>query len=242
MNNIVKFKNVKVSFKNVDFFNNLNIEFPKEKMIAIIGKSGAGKTTLVNCILKGTHYQAGEIYLFGENIKTTKNKWKNLISKVAYITQEPNLIQTDSVYNNIKRSFRNYDNWFYKIFNLLSKKEEEFIFQTLNKLNILQKAFERVENLSGGEKQRVEICKAIVQKCQLLIADEPTSNLDYETSQIVMQDIKKVNESENLSVLVIIHDLKLAYQYFEYFLIVKNQNISLVKKEELTFEQLVKLI
>ncbi|UUD36205.1 ATP-binding cassette domain-containing protein [Mycoplasmopsis citelli] len=242
MNNIVEFKNVKVSFKNEDFFKNINLSLPKEKMIAIVGKSGAGKTTLVNCILKGTPIESGDIYLFNQNIKTTKNNWKRLISNVAYMTQEPNLIQGDSVYSNVKRSFRNYKNWFYKLLSLLSKKDEEFLFETLNKLNILQKAFQRVETLSGGEKQRVELCKAIIQRSQLLIADEPTSNLDYEMSQKVIEDIKKVNQIEKISVLVIIHDLKLAYKYFDYFLIIKNQKISLIKKDNLTFNTLVKLI
>lgn len=242
MNNVIEFQNVTIKVDNKEFFKDLNLAIPKNKMVAIIGKSGAGKTTLINTIVRGLPITRGDIKLLNESIKCSKKKWKKLILNVAYITQEPNLVETDSVYANVKRSIRSYSNKFFEFFSIITKKQQNEIYETLESLNILDKTFLRAQQLSGGEKQRVEIAKALIQKAKVLLADEPTSNLDFQTAENVIKSLKEISFKFDLSPIVVIHDLNLAYEYFDFFVVVNNQKISTFIKESTSLLELKQMV
>ena len=99
------------------------------------------------------------------------------------------------------------------IFKIFPKEEKINALKALHKLDLSNKALQRVETLSGGEQQRVAIARALMQKPKILLADEPISSLDPKNSKIVMDDIKKINNDEGITVICNLHSLEVAKQY-----------------------------
>ena len=235
MENIIEINNVNLSYeKNINILENLNLKIPKNSMVAIIGKSGVGKTTLFNSLLNDLKIQNGEIKIFGKNIKSlTKKEWKNIINNIGFLSQKNNLIEFENVFSNIKKTFSNYKNWFYRLFEILTKKQKEDIFEKLNELNILDKLFTRIDQLSGGQQKKVEIAKLLCKKVEIILADEPTSNLDYQSSKIIFETLKNINLKYKTSVLVITHNLDFLKKYFDYIIFVDKNNTWIKPIEEI---------
>ncbi|ADE19482.1 phosphonate ABC transporter ATP-binding protein [Mycoplasma crocodyli] len=225
--NIVKLKDVSLKI-NDEFllYENFNLTINKGKMVAVVGQSGSGKTTVFKILTKYFLPTKGLVELFGSDIgKITKKEWKNIIKKVGFLSQKPNLIDSQNVFHNITKSFNNYKNWFYKLFNILTKQQKIKIFEVLDELKILNKSFVRVDELSGGQQQRVEIAKLLLKDVELILADEPTSNLDFKNSNDVLDLLRKLNQEKNISVIVNIHDLNLALEKFDEIIAIKNGKI-----------------
>ncbi|QJG67041.1 phosphonate ABC transporter ATP-binding protein [Mycoplasma phocoenae] len=228
---ILEIKNLSFNYsKNLKIFNDINLDIKKGEMVAIIGSSGVGKSTLFKLLVKSILPQSGIISLFGSNINEIKPKeWKKIIDKIGFLTQKPNLIISDSVFMNVKRSITQYKNNFYKLFSLITNEQKINIFKQLDDLNILSKAFYRVSDLSGGQQQRVEIVKLLVKNSELILADEPTSNLDRQTSQDVLDILKQLKKEKQLTILVNIHDLSFLKTHFDRVIGIKDNSIQLNK-------------
>lgn len=193
MNKIIDLKNITVCYNNnkEPVLDNINLEINKNEFIAIIGPSGVGKSTLFKVIINSLKPIKGKAKVLNQDLLKLSKKQKNqMLSKIGFLTQKPNLINTENVYNNITRSISQYKNIFYRIFNILSKEQKINIFTKLDELKILDKAFYKVSELSGGQQQRVEIAKLLVKNVELILADEPTSNLDHQTSLEVITLLK----------------------------------------------------
>ncbi|MDQ0568026.1 phosphonate ABC transporter ATP-binding protein [Mycoplasma yeatsii] len=233
MNKIIDLKNITVCYNNKKepVLDNINLEINKKEFIAIIGPSGVGKSTLFKVIINSLKPIKGTAEVLNQDLLKLSKKQKNqMLSKIGFLTQKPNLINTENVYNNITRSISQYKNVFYKIFNILSKEQKINIFTKLDELKILDKAFYKVSELSGGQQQRVEIAKLLVKNVELILADEPTSNLDHQTSLEVITLLKQIAKEK--TVLVNIHDLSLVKNNFDRVIAINNKTIVLDKKTE----------
>ncbi|MCE6115146.1 ATP-binding cassette domain-containing protein [Mycoplasmopsis agalactiae] len=158
-----------------------------------------------------------------------KKQKKSIMSRIGFLTQKPNLINTENVYNNITRSISQYKNWFYKLFSIITIEQKINIFTKLDELGILDKAFYKVSDLSGGQQQRVEIAKLLVKNVDLILADEPTSNLDRLTSLEVLSLLRKI-ANQGKTIIVNIHDLSLVKENFDRVIAIKNKTIVFDKK------------
>ncbi|MCE6061550.1 ATP-binding cassette domain-containing protein [Mycoplasmopsis agalactiae] len=158
-----------------------------------------------------------------------KKQKKSIMSRIGFLTQKPNLINTENVYNNITRSISQYKNWFYKLFSIITKEQKINIFTKLDELGILDKAFYKVSDLSGGQQQRVEIAKLLVKNVDLILADEPTSNLDRLTSLEVLSLLREI-ANQGKTIIVNIHDLSLVKENFDRVIAIKNKTIVFDKK------------
>lgn len=188
---MIKLKNIYKKFKYQKLFDDLNLEIPKNKLTFIVGKSGSGKSTLLNLIAGIDKPDKGKI-IFEANSKPL----------VDLIFQEFNLIQNLSVKNNIKIGNHIKGDDF-------SSTEFEQDIKNLDLKNEIQK--EKTKNISGGEKQRVAILRAITRKSSIILADEPTGNLDTTNSENIFNILKK--ESLSKTVVVVSHDLESAKKY-----------------------------
>lgn len=232
MNKVIELKEISVQYNNKSdlVLKDINLDIFQGELVAIIGPSGVGKSTLFKIIINSLRPVKGQVKVFDKDILKFNKKQKRLfISKIGFLTQTPNLIYTDNVYNNIIRSTSKYKNNFYKFFSILTRKQKIAIFEKLDELNILDKAFFKVSELSGGQQQRVEIAKLLIKDVELILADEPTSNLDKKTSIEVLKVLKNISK-QNKTILVNIHDLSLVKRYFDRVVAISNKQIVFDKK------------
>ena len=190
----------------INVINNTSIDFASNGLVAILGPSGCGKTTLLNVIGGLDKVNSGKIYVDGKKItkiRTSKlDKIRNL--NIGYIFQDYKLIENLSVFDNVAIVL--------KMLGIKDKKEiEKRVLYTLDKVNMLRYKKRPVTMLSGGERQRVGIARALVKNPKIIIADEPTGNLDSKNSIEIMNIIKKI--STDRLVILVTHEEELAKFY-----------------------------
>lgn len=200
-----KLENIYKSYDKEQTFvlNNLNFEVESGDFIAIIGKSGSGKSTLLN-LLSTVDTPSKGYYIFnGVNLsKLNDNKLAEFRNQsIGVVFQSYNLIEDYTVSENILLPL------------LFSpKKKQVDLNQILEMLGITDLVNKKVKLLSGGEQQRVSIARALITSPKLLLADEPTGNLDQENSDVIFNILKKLN-TEGITVIVVTHDLNLAKRF-----------------------------
>lgn len=197
MNKLISLKKVSRIYNNdISVLDNLNFECDIGDFVAIIGASGAGKTTLMNIIGRLDSKYSG-IYFF-ENEDVMKNKKIGRIgNEISFIFQNYNLIDRLTVYQNIKLS--------YTFKNYTLRNIDARINEVMMELSINELKNKKINTLSGGEKQRVAIARSMLIPSKLIIADEPTGNLDHGNAVIVMDILKKMCE-KNVTVILITHN------------------------------------
>jgi len=201
LNSEIRFENLSFKYKDDRKFNidNINLTFPKNKFVALIGPSGGGKTTVIDLLLKVYDYQKGEIYVDDCKLSNIKSEsWQN---KIAYVSQDPVVFNT-TIKNNLV--------WFNE------NASEEMLIEATKKAQIYDFVmsldeefdFEFKDNgsgLSGGQKQRLAIARALLSNANIVILDEATSQVDIESESKIYNLIKTL--SEDLTIIVIAHRL-----------------------------------
>lgn len=200
---MIKLVNVTKCFSdgsNVRYiFKNCNFEFKKGSTTAIVGRSGLGKTTLVKLILGITSLNEGDILVCGSSILDMKNLSKVRRRNIGCVFQNFNLISGFTVKENIllpRYFFENGENNINEICNTLGLSKE-----TLSK---------SIDKISGGEKQRVALARALINNPEILIADEPTGNLDADNEQNIIELLKRINEELGITIITVTHSDKVA--------------------------------
>ena len=200
---MIKLVNVTKCFSdgsNVRYiFKNCNFEFKKGSTTAIVGRSGLGKTTLVKLILGITSLNEGDILVCGSSILDMKNLSKVRRRNIGCVFQNFNLISGFTVKENIllpRYFFENGENNINEICNTLGLSKE-----------MLSKS---IDKISGGEKQRVALAGALINNPEILIADEPTGNLDAANEQNIIELLKRINEELGITIITVTHSDKVA--------------------------------
>lgn len=190
----------------IHIINNTSLELEDKGFVAILGQSGSGKTTLLNAIGGLDKVNKGKIYINGKKITkrraNTVDKIRNL--NIGYIFQDYKLIENMSVFENVAISLR--------MIGLKNKKEiQKRVNYVLEAVNMYRYRNRPAGMLSGGEKQRVAIARAIVKNPSIVIADEPTGNLDSKNSLEIMNIIKAISKEK--LVILVTHEVDLANFY-----------------------------
>ena len=200
---MIKLVNVTKCFSdgsNVRYiFKNCNFEFKKGSTTAIVGRSGLGKTTLVKLILGITSLNEGDILVCGSSVLDMKNLIKVRRRNIGCVFQNFNLISGFTVKENIllpRYFFENGENNINEICNTLGLSKE-----------MLSKS---IDKISGGEKQRVALARALINNPEILIADEPTGNLDADNEQNIIELLKRINEELGITIITVTHSDKVA--------------------------------
>lgn len=205
---LLELENINKSYKSGDkvtvVHKDLNLSINKGELIAVTGKSGCGKTTLLN-ILAGIDYPDSGKYIFeGKevNIRNTNDGTKFRRNRIGMVLQHFALVNDFSVYENIELGLWESG---------LSKREcEKRVNEVLERLDIIDLKKQYPANLSGGEKQRTAIGRAIVANPSLVLADEPTGSLDGETEKGIIRLISDLNKNMGMTFVIVTHDLEIA--------------------------------
>ncbi|MGY6172409.1 ATP-binding cassette domain-containing protein [Candidatus Mycoplasma pogonae] len=237
--NFLKMQGVAISFNSDDYnylIQDINLKLNSNSPIALIGPSGSGKSTLLESLLNLSQIKKGDLIFNNVKINENKNKkvQKVFFRKIAFLNQRNNLLADDNVYNNVRRSITTYKNFLYKLFNIITKSQHNLILETLQQFGLLNKAQTLISELSGGEAQRVEIAKLMLEKPQIILADEPTTSLDPFNSELIILEIFKLAQQNNAILIVSLHDLNIVKKHFKNFLVIKNKQLILQPTSKLT--------
>lgn len=196
---ILSIKDVRISFGRRCILEGIDLEVASGAMVSISGKSGSGKTTLLSIISGLLKPESGEVLFKGEDIFSwsdfRRSRYRN--RKIGFIFQSFNLLPDISVYHNIL---------YPAILNPLSrdiKGEVEYLIQCLDIKDVKD---QYPSTLSGGEKQRAAIGRALVNRPEIILADEPTGNLDEKTGKSVFAILNEINKKDGIIVIVATHD------------------------------------
>ena len=211
----IKVENLKFSIDKKEILKDISFEVPKGSFVGIIGPNGCGKSTLLKNIYRLYKPNSGRIIL--DNKDLSKMKDKDCAKEIAVLAQESNS-QFDFTVEQIVKMGR----YPYKsVFEDYSKSDIQMVKDMLEKVGLNNYSHRSFSNLSGGEKQRTLIARALVQNTDFLILDEPTNHLDI-GYQIQLMDLIK---SLNITTLSAIHDMNLASMYCDYLIVMKDGQI-----------------
>lgn len=186
---MIKFDYVNKKYeKDIVALNNINLHIQKGEFVFITGPSGAGKSTITRLILKEVDPDSGKIFLDGEDItKVSRRKIPYIRKSVGVVFQDFRLLSNRTVYENIE--------FVLDVSGLSSKEKRERIDEVLELVRLTNRAKAYPNELSGGERQRVSIARAIAIKPKVILADEPTGNLDPNTAWEIIKYFEEINKS-----------------------------------------------
>jgi len=218
---MITFNNVTFNYSNQPLFTNLNLQIADGEFVFLIGKSGSGKSTLLQMIYMDILPSEGSVQFDEYNSETIKKKSLPFLRrKLGIIFQDFKLLDDRNIYDNLAFVLR--------VTGTPRRLVKKKIIGALTDVGLTNKQKNMPNELSGGEQQRVAIARALVNDPTLIIADEPTGNLDPETSQDIMEILKKINR-RGTSVIFATHNYEL----------VKKSNARIIK---LTDGKAVKVI
>ena len=197
----------------------------KGEFVGVIGLSGAGKSTLLRCINRLINATAGEILvpsalLRGESngppidiLKLNAGDLRALRRKIGMIFQQFNIVKRLSVIENVLSGGLGYQPAVKSALRMFSREQRRHALVNLKRVGLLEYAYKRADELSGGEQQRVAIARTLMQEPAIILADEPVSSLDPTLSRVVLDILKRVCREDGITAVVSLHALELTRQY-----------------------------
>ncbi len=196
---MIQLRGVTKRYKETYALKNVNLDILSGEFVFLVGSSGAGKSTLIKMLYREEVPTCGTVYIGGINIANLENeKIPNLRRYMGIVFQDYKLLQNQTVYDNVAYVIRT--------LGMSSKEINARVMGALKVVGLSDRIKAKPTELSGGEQQRVSIARAIVNGPPLLIADEPTGNLDPKTSLEVMQILEQVNQQKGITIVVSTHD------------------------------------
>jgi iron complex transport system ATP-binding protein len=204
-------------YSSASVLNDICLELAQAEILGIVGPNGAGKSTLVKCINNILRPQRGSVMLDGQAISQMNQM--EIARQIGYVPQSAGHIFPTTVFDTVLMGRRPHASW------RSSPQDVNKVVEILELLEISDLAMRNVNELSGGEQQRVMLARALVQEANLLLLDEPTSNLDIKHQLEVLDTITRLVDERNLSVIMVIHDLNLASRYTDRVMMLKQGRI-----------------
>lgn len=226
----VKDVSFQYSRRRMPVLNNVNLTLEDGEIGILLGKNGSGKTTLLKNVLGVLAPQEGSIYYDGKPLQSLSKKER--AAAVAYVPQEIRFGDL-TVFDSVLLGRIAY-------FGLnASKSDYDAVDEILETMGVSALASRNINELSGGEKQKIAIARAMVQKPKLLVLDEPTGNLDVANEHLILEESKKIVKKTGVSILSSLHDLNSALAFGDKFFLMKEGRILYtVTKEEITEKML----
>src|SRR4030042_1583269 len=202
----------------------INLKIDSGEFVFIVGQSGAGKTTLLKLRTRESTPTTGRILLNDEDIfKIPSSKIPILRRKIGTVFQDFKLLLTRTVFENVAVPLE-----------VIAKSDSEIereVSEVLEKVTLIEKANSFPVQLSGGEVQRTAIARAIVSKPEILLADEPTGDLDPKTSQDVVELIEKINKEDKTTIIMATHNATIVKHFKKRVVVLKKGKIDKDQKE-----------
>jgi phosphonate transport system ATP-binding protein len=203
----------------------IDFQIEQGEFVCIIGLSGAGKSTLLRCVNRLIEASSGAILVprdlagLGANgaqadvLKLNTEGLRLFRRKVGMVFQQFNIVKRLSVIENVLSGGLGYQPTLRSVLRIFSREEKRSALTNLKRVGLLDHAYKRADQLSGGEQQRVAIARTLMQQPAIILADEPVSSLDPRLSRVVLDILKRVCREDGITALVSLHTLELTREY-----------------------------
>lgn len=203
---LIRYKNVNINQQELGVLEDVNLELNKGEFVYLIGKVGSGKTSLLKAIYGELDIQSGDAEVLGYNMSNIKRKHiPQLRRRLGIVFQDFQLLTDRNVHSNLSFVLRA-TGWSNKI------AIKERIDEVLDQVGMTGKGYKMPNELSGGEQQRIVIARAILNRPEIILADEPTGNLDSETGRQIVELLKSICASGS-AIMMTTHNLHLLSEY-----------------------------
>ena len=203
---LIRYQNVSICQQGLEILEGVNFELNKGEFVYLIGKVGSGKTSFLKTIYGELEIQSGEAEVMGHNMRTIKQKHiPELRRRLGIVFQDFQLLTDRTVHANLEFVLRA-TGWKNKV-DIHMRIEE-----VLEQVGMSGKGYKMPNELSGGEQQRIVIARAILNKPELILADEPTGNLDVETGHNIVKLLREIC-AQGSAILMITHNLNMLTEY-----------------------------
>ena len=230
---MIEVKNLSYRYgkREPEVLKNVDMELQEGQIGILLGKNGAGKTTLFKNLLGVLKPTGGKILFRGEDI--TGMSYREKARKIAYVPQHIHFGDL-SVYDAILTARIAYFGFH------VSRADHRVVERILEEMKLTEYALRNAENLSGGEKQKVAIARALAQEPQMLVFDEPTGNLDVFNEDLIIEEVKKAAHDKKIAVLSSMHDLNQALYMGDVFFFLKDGEIRYAGGKEVITEDVIR--
>ncbi|AKB78668.1 Vitamin B12 ABC transporter, ATPase component BtuD [Methanosarcina horonobensis HB-1 = JCM 15518] len=213
----LKVNNVEFAYNSIPVLENVSMELNPAEVLGIVGPNGTGKSTLIRCIDQILNPKSGSILLDNHNI--SKMTRMEIARKMGYVPQSITGVFPASVIDTVLMGRRPYLGW------KSGKEDLDYVLEVLELLGMMEFAMRDINEISGGQQQKVLIARALAQKANILLLDEPTSNLDIRHQLEVMEIMKNIVKDKGISAIMALHDLNLASRYADRIVMMKDGKI-----------------
>ena len=192
----------------------VTLDVARGEFLVLIGLSGSGKSTLLRCVNRLVEPTSGSVRFDGIDVTRARGtELRRVRRRIGMIFQQFNLVRRSSVLANVLAGRLGYRSTWRTIAGRPTREDLSLAFENLGRVGIADKAFGRADALSGGQQQRVGIARALMQRPDLMLADEPVASLDPATSHSVMRYLEEINKKDGITVICSLHFLSLARRY-----------------------------
>jgi len=216
---MIEIKNISYAYGNRnknEVLNNISFNVKPGECVGILGNNGAGKSTLITCLCKIQKPKSGSVYINSQDIY--KMKRTDVAQLIAYVAQKSEISQM-TVFDSVLLGRKPYIKF------SVTQRDIDICEKTIEHVGLSKFKLRYINELSGGEQQKVMLARAIVQQPKLLLLDEPTSNLDPKNQYEMLAFLQKLAIESNASILMVLHDINLALRFCDRFMFLKHGNI-----------------
>ena len=214
---MMEIKNLSYHYKGYpQVLNDVSFDIEPGKFLAILGNNGVGKSTLLKCFNHILKPDVGEVLLDGQNL--LKMSGREVAKQVAFVSQSVPSTQM-TVHDVVMLGRRPYMKWGF------TPEDHAIVHEAMDRLGLNSMRGRFLGQLSGGEKQKVMLARALAQQPKALLLDEPTSALDIQNQYQVLKIVRDICHKDNMVAVVVIHDLNLALRFCDHFLLLKDGKV-----------------
>lgn len=208
-----------LSYGERNIIDSLDLQIPKGKVTVFIGSNGSGKSTLLRSLARLLKPKGGAVLLEGEAI--AKRSTKEVAKRLAILPQGPSAPEGLTVLQLVKQGRYPYQSWLQQ----WSEEDEQMVQRALEATQLTDMADRTVDSLSGGQRQRAWIAMTLAQGTETILLDEPTTYLDMSHQIEILDLLDELNQQEERTIIMVLHDLNLACRYAHHIVAVHNQTV-----------------